>query len=185
VASGTTLLGSEDLPFASGYFDSIFIEDSAINIGSSSITSPSGILTFEDGQTGVVTLGDLNSASAPAFVVQVIEGTFDTSTGDGQAYFTIPEKANNLVVTAVHARVITAGTTGTTDIQFNNVTNSEDILSTVLTIDSGETGSDTAATPAVIDTGTYTVKTNDLIRVDVDSVSTTPAKGLIVRLELG
>ena len=82
----------------------------------------------------------------------------------------------------VHAEVITAGTTGTTDIQIANVTQAADMLTTKITIDSGETGSDTAAAAAVIDTANDDVATNDLLRVDVDAVSTTAAKGLIVTL---
>lgn len=107
----------------------------------------------------------------------------DVTVGDGAAYFTMPSPYNGMNLVAVHARVITAGTTGTTDVQIANVTQAADMLSTKLTIDSGETGSDTAATPAVIDTGNDDVATNDLIRVDVDATSTTKAKGLIIRME--
>ena len=56
------------------------------------------------------------------------------------------------------------------------------MLSTKLTIDSAETGSDTAATPAVIDTSNDDVSENDLLRVDVDAVQTTAAKGLWITL---
>lgn len=115
-------------------------------------------------------------------IIQVFDGATDTATGDGKAYFTIPEELNGMNLVGVHARVVTAGTTGTTDIQIANVTDSVDMLSTKLTIDSGETGSDTAATPAVIDTTKDDVATNDLLRIDCDAVSTTKAKGLIVRL---
>lgn len=114
--------------------------------------------------------------------VYTIDAVANTSTGDGKAYITIPEDLNGWNLYSVHARVITAGTTGTTDIQIRNVTDSVDMLSTKLTIDSGETGSDTAATPAVIDTTKDDVATNDLLRIDLDAISTTPAKGLIVRL---
>jgi hypothetical protein len=87
-------------------------------------------------------------------------------------------------LTAVHAEVITAGTTGTQDIQIHNLTDAADMLSTKITIDTGETGSDTAATPAVIDTGADDVVTNDLLRVDVDAIhSGTAAKGLLVTME--
>ena len=82
----------------------------------------------------------------------------------------------------VHAEVITAGTTGTTDIQIHNVTQAADMLSTKLTIDSGETGSDTAAAAAVIDTANDDVAENDMLRIDIDAVSTTAAQGLIVTL---
>lgn len=114
--------------------------------------------------------------------IYTVDATTSTAVGDGKAYFTIPEDLNGWNLTAVHARVITAGTTNTTDIQIANVTDSVDMLSTKLTIDSGETGSDTAATPAVIDTSKDDVATNDLLRIDVDAISTTAAKGLIVRL---
>ncbi len=113
----------------------------------------------------------------------VVDYTTNTATGDGKFYFTIPSTLNGMNLIAVHARVITAGTTNTTDIQIANVTQAADMLSTKITIDSAETGSDTAATAAVIDTGNDDVATNDLLRIDVDAVSTTPAKGLIVRLE--
>lgn len=110
--------------------------------------------------------------------------TADVATGDGAAYFHIPANLNGMNIVSVHAEVITAGTTGTTDIQIHNVTDAVDLLSTKLTIDSGETGSDTAATAAVINTANDDVSTNDLWRVDVDAVSTTAPEGLIVTLEL-
>jgi hypothetical protein len=56
------------------------------------------------------------------------------------------------------------------------------MLSTKLTIDSGETGSDTAAAAAVINTSNDHVNTNDMLRIDIDAVHTTAAQGLIVTL---
>jgi len=106
----------------------------------------------------------------------------NTATGDGKGYIVIPASLNGMNLVSVHAKVITAGTTGTTDIQIANVTDTQDMLSTKITIDSGETGSDTAATAAVINTSYDDVATNDLLRIDVDAVSTTAAKGLIVTL---
>lgn len=106
----------------------------------------------------------------------------DVAIGDGKGYFHVPPALNGMNLVYVHAKVITAGTTNTTDIQIANVTDSVDMLSTKLTIDSGETGSDTAATAAVIDTTKDDVATNDLLRIDVDAVSTTKPKGLIITL---
>lgn len=114
------------------------------------------------------------------FEMVVFGFTTDVSTGDGKFYFHIPAGLDGMDLVEVHAEVITAGTTGTTDIQIRNVTQAADMLSTKITIDSGETGSDTAATPPVIDTGNDDVTENDLIAVDVDAVSTTAPKGLIV-----
>ena len=83
----------------------------------------------------------------------------------------------------VHARVITAGTTNTCTIQIANVTQAADMLTTKISIDSAETGSETAATPPVIDTNNDDVAAYDLLRIDVDTIHTTAAKGLIVELE--
>lgn len=118
-------------------------------------------------------------------VLIVVAPTTDTATGDGKLYFVIPPEVNGMVLSAVFARVITAGTTNTTDIQLHNVTDAVDILSTKMTIDSTETSTATAATPAVINASNDDMATNDLIRVDVDAVSTTAAKGLILRLTFG
>jgi hypothetical protein len=122
-------------------------------------------------------------AGTKSVSIMVFEGTTDTATGDGKAYFTIPDNVGGMNLVSVHARVVTAGTTGTTDIQIHNLTQAADMLSTKLTIDSGDTGSDAAATAAVIDTANDDVATNDLIRIDVDAVSTTAAQGLIVTFE--
>jgi hypothetical protein len=110
------------------------------------------------------------------------EWTTDVATGDGKFYTHVPPELDGYNLTYVHAEVITAGTTGTTDIQIYNVDNALDMLSTKLTIDSGETGSDTAATPAVINTSNDHVNTNDVLRIDVDAVSTTAPKGLIITM---
>ena len=121
--------------------------------------------------------------NTPELVIQIFEGATNCATGNGKAYFTIPSFLNGKNITAIHARVVTAGTTGTMDIQIANVTDTVDLLSTLLTVDSAETGSDTAATPAVINVATDDVATNDLWRVDIDAVHTTPAKGLIITIQ--
>ena len=109
------------------------------------------------------------------------------STGDGKTYFRVPEYMDGMNLTGVHAESITAGTgTGsdTMDIQIHNIDNALDMLSTKLTIDEDETGSDTAATAAVINTSNDHVNTNDILRVDIDAVTpTTPHVGLIVSLD--
>lgn len=114
--------------------------------------------------------------------IVAIEYTTDVATGDGKAYFHIPAGLDGMNLVEVHAEVITAGITGTTDIQIYNLTQTADMLSTKITIDSGETGSDTAATPAVIDTNNDDIAINDVIRIDVDAVSTTDPKGLIITM---
>lgn len=135
-------------------------------------------LKYYDG-TSEINLADTTRSAQ--FVVY--DFATDNATGDGKFYFHIPSVLNGMNLVGVHAEVITAGTTGTEDIQIHNVTGAADMLSTKLTIDSGETGSDTAATPAVIDTANDDVATNDLLRVDIDAVQTTAAKGLIITLD--
>lgn len=116
------------------------------------------------------------------FEVVCFDFTTDVATGDGKGYLHIPPKVDNNNLTYAHGRVITAGTTNTTDIQIHNVTEGVDMLTNKITIDSAETGSDTAATPVSINTSNDDVNENDLIRLDVDSISNTPPKGLIITL---
>lgn len=115
-------------------------------------------------------------------IAQVVAPGTDTATGDGKAFFIVPSILNGYNLVAVSAAVYTAGTTNTTDVQIRNVTDSVDMLSTKITIDSTEVSTATAATPAVIDTTKDDVATNDRIAIDVDAVSTTAAKGLVVTL---
>jgi hypothetical protein len=116
--------------------------------------------------------------------IQIYAGTTSCATGNGQAYFRVPSALNGMNLVAVAAAVVTAGTTGTMDIQIANVTDSVDMLTTKLTIDTGETDSSTAATAAVIDTTNDDVVTGDMLRIDIDAVhSGTAAKGLVVELQ--
>lgn len=118
-------------------------------------------------------------------VVMVLQDNVtDNVVGDGTGgiTFTIPEELNGYNLVEANAAVEVAGTTGTTDIQINNVTQGADMLTTKITIDSGELTSYTAATPPVIDTANDDVATGDKIRIDTDVISSTPAKGLQVIL---
>lgn len=117
--------------------------------------------------------------------IEVFQSTQKASTGDGKKYFHIPPELNGMNLIYAHAFCVTAGTTGTMDIQICNVTDSVDMLSTKLTIDSGETGSNTAATAAVIDTTKDDVATNDVLRIDIDAVQATAAEGLVITLGFG
>jgi hypothetical protein len=112
------------------------------------------------------------------YVAPVLAGwTTEATTGDGKFYIHVPAAFDGMNLVEVHAEVITAGTTGTLNLDIYNVTQAADMLSTNVTIDSGETGSDTAATPPVIDTANDDVAENDLIRIDIDAVHTTASKG--------
>jgi hypothetical protein len=171
------------LTFTGSKFDTVTLDDIAIIPALITATATEVNTGTESGKA--VTPDALAGSYAGTEVVQavVFDFTTETATGDGKYYFHVPAKLNGMDLVTVHAEVITAGTTGTTDIQIHNLAPAADMLSTVITIDSGETGSDTAAATAVIDTDNDDVATNDVIRIDVDAVSTTAAQGLLVTME--
>jgi hypothetical protein len=179
------------LMYTDGTADGLFVIAGGGGGGSSTfiaLTDTPASLTGQGGKTVKVNSGATalefvsDAAAIQYFSIVSFDYTTDTSVGDGAGYFHIPPALNGMNLTYIHAEVITAGVTGTTDIQIHNVTGTADMLSTKLTIDTTETGSDTATTPAVIDGANDDVTTNDLIRIDVDAVSTTAAKGLLITL---
>jgi hypothetical protein len=118
-------------------------------------------------------------------IIEVIAVNFTSncSIGNGKAYVRIPEELSGMNLVRVAAACITAGVTGTMSIQIVNITDSENMLSVELTIDSGETDSKDAATPSVIDEDHDDVVTGDILRIDITAIHTgTAAKGLIVEL---
>lgn len=114
----------------------------------------------------------------------VFDDSEDVATGNGAGdlFWPVPSTYNGMDLIAVAAIVQTAGTTGTTTVQINNVTQGADMLSTELTIDSGGTTSRSAGTPAVIDTSNDDVATGDVLRIDVDGTQSTPPKGLYIEM---
>jgi len=75
-----------------------------------------------------------------------------------------------------------AGTTGTMTVQLRNLTDSADVFSTLIQLDTGETTSDTAAASYVIGAATFTQ--NDRLLVNIATVHTTPTKGTSLILDL-
>jgi hypothetical protein len=80
----------------------------------------------------------------------------------------------------VGAIVATAPSGGAVTVQIHNLTDTQDVLTTEITIDDGETSTATAATPAEINTDYDDVDTNDVWRIDVDGANS--AEGLIVMM---
>jgi len=115
-------------------------------------------------------------------IIQAVDGTTNLVVNTtGIAYFTVPLKMNGMKLDSVHARVITAGASGSANL-FNFKINGTDMLSTALMINAAGTSSVGSATPYIIDTNHNTLATNDLIAVTVVQLNTTVPKGLIVRL---
>lgn len=105
----------------------------------------------------------------------------DITTGDGQAWVVVPDVWTGRTITAVHAGLTTASSSGAPSIQLARTRSGStvDVLSTAVTIDADELTSFTAATPPVVDTANDDLATGDLLRVDVDAAGT-GAKGLVV-----
>lgn len=136
----------------------------------------------------MATFGSTTSTNTPVITkvveLQVVEGTTDVAVGDkqGNLSFRVPIEMNGYDLVTVAAHVETSGTTGNLDIQIRNVTQTADMLSTKMRIETGETDTSTSAQPGTIDTGNDDVATGDKIVVDVDSVQTTAPKGLTCTL---
>jgi len=177
----TQTLTNKDLTATSNSFTSA----STTQAGVSELATAAEVTTGTD--TGrVITPDALAGSDYGIRIVEVLVEASDTdlATGDGLNgnFVRIPAELDGYNLVDVGALVATAGTTGTTDIQIHNVTDSVDMLSTKLTIDSGEKDSSTAATAAVIDGTNDDVATGDHLRIDVDAVSTTAPQGLVVTL---
>jgi hypothetical protein len=108
--------------------------------------------------------------------------------GDGAMYFTCPAELNGMNLVAVAASTIVAGTGVTIQIArgrrsaANGALSFADMLSTAITIDTGEYDSANAATAAVIDTANDDIVVStyvDVLRVDVDAAT---GSGLEIRM---
>lgn len=165
--------------------------DSSVSAASTTVAGKVEIATAAETTTGA----DATRAVSPdglagsdygkrIITIEVFGPTTDCATGDSKKVFRIPVELNGYNLVAVAACVVTAGTTGTMDVQIHRLRSGTpvDMLSTKITIDSTELDTATAATAAVINTSNDDVATADQIHVDVDAVHTTAAKGLLVQL---
>uniref|UniRef100_A0A6M3L9R1 Uncharacterized protein n=1 Tax=viral metagenome TaxID=1070528 RepID=A0A6M3L9R1_9ZZZZ len=127
-------------------------------------------------------VGSIKGAAGRKTVILKVQSETDAlTTGDGKMYFTIPAELNGYDLITVGAHIYTASSSGLPSIAIYNFTDSQDMLSTNITIDATEVDSNTATTAPVINTSYDDVVTADVIRIDVD-VAGTGAKGLEVRM---
>jgi len=103
------------------------------------------------------------------------------TTGDGKAYFVVPIELNGMNLVSIGGHVFTVSSSGTPTVQVHNLTDTVDMLSTLLTVDASENDSKDATAAAVIDAAHDDVATGDVLRFDVD-VAGTGTKGFQVRL---
>jgi hypothetical protein len=141
------------------------------------VGSDSQVLTADSSVAAGVSWAAIPAAQIVA--LQVVAPTTDVAVGDGQAYFIVPSYLDGWNLVGVHAGVVTAGTTGSTDIDIYNLTDAADMLTAPASIASGAQ----AATAPTIDTDHDDVAADDILRVDVSAASTTAPKGLVVTLE--
>ena len=105
-------------------------------------------------------------------MVKLIDDATALATGDGKFYFAVPAELNGYNLVAAHAFVSTASSSGTPTYQIHNLTDTSDMLSTLITIDANEYTSYTAATPPVINASEDDVVTGDMLRIDKDVAGT-------------
>ena len=108
----------------------------------------------------------------------------NTAVADGTVGVVVPASMNGMNLVAAVVAVYAPGTTGTTDFQLrrSRAGTDVDMLSTKLTVDSGEYSSATAAAAAVIDATKDDVATGDIIFLDCDAVASTEATGSFATL---
>ena len=115
--------------------------------------------------------------------IMAVAKATDLTVTDGLAYFHVPAGLNGMDLVEVHAEVFTAPAGSTVTFELSKNGASTQMLSTNITIDASETGSDSAATAAVIDTSNDNIATNDLIQINCTQVgSSTAGAGLLVTM---
>lgn len=112
----------------------------------------------------------LQWVTLPRYMTVLLNLDVPLVVGDDAFRFRVPAAINgwNIVTVAAWRQ----SGTGVPNIQIRNASTAVDILSTKLSIDSGETDSSTAAAPAVINTANDNVITSHQIAIDVDVAGT-------------
>ncbi len=115
------------------------------------------------------------------FMFNITDDATALTTGDGKMTFVVPVFINGYNLVFAHAYCTTASSSGTPEFQIANVTDSQDMLSTKITIDANEYSSHTAATAPAINASYDDVATGDRLRIDCDTAGT-GAKGITLIL---
>lgn len=142
----------------------------------------SSIQTQINNKLNIVDVYNIANSGRKIVSQMITAPTTALSTGDGQGYIHICSPLSNKNLVYCHLRLIAPGAgTGTTRFQIarNRSGSVVDILSTTLDIERTQTQS----------SGTYVINTlnddmldNDLLRIDVDQLTSTPGSGAIVTL---
>jgi len=106
-------------------------------------------------------------------------------TGNGVLYFTVPSSENGRVLKSAHAAVVVESNVDPIQLQIYNITQTVNMLSTIMEIDTGEFSTYTATTPPVVDTDNDDVSTGDRLRIDIQDDGNDAAEGLEIHLVFG
>ncbi len=117
-------------------------------------------------------------AGTKSLSIVAVEQATDVTTG-AKMQFVLPPALDGMNLIYANGWVNTAGTTNATTVHIYSLTKAVNLLSSPISVASGET----IGTPGTIDLSHDDVAGGDVLRVDVVSESTTPAKGLMVVLE--
>jgi hypothetical protein len=188
VVPGDTWTASNQMTYVAGNFTSIWVGTTAgdMDYYSSATTkqrigigSPWNVLRVNSGGTAPE-WGDGNN-SITRYIGILVNDDVDLIAGNDKARLRIPAALNGFNIISVAASRKSG--TGTPSIQIRRVSRGDvDVLSVPLTIDSGETDSSTAGTPAVINTANDDVQTGDQFAIDVDVAGTST---LFLFVEIG
>jgi hypothetical protein len=108
----------------------------------------------------------------PRTIGLLINSTDALTTSTGKAYVRIPSVLTGMKLHSVAAHCQGASSSGNITIQINNTTTTNNMLSTVLTIEEGEYDSLTSATTAVINSSYATVTTGDWLYISCPTAGT-------------
>jgi hypothetical protein len=141
------------------------------------------------GSTGSAGTSGTSGTGYPIRCVQivVVDPVAQVGTGNGKAYFVVPDELTNMNLVRIAATLIgSAGTGGSCGVAITNTgssgTASVAMLGTNMQIEGSELSTRTSSTPGAINTSADGIVTGDLIRIDIPNVHTTAGTGLIVEM---
>lgn len=121
---------------------------------------------------GAITASKLYDTTILTRLIEIHATDTTLAVGDTLATFFVPTEFDSYDLVRAAAAVKIVSTTGTPTIQLRDVTGTGDMLSTKITIDSGEKTSYTAVTAPVVDTTNDTLLSGQEIAIDIDSAGT-------------